>query len=452
MLVFKELRSMMKPIWTVDDVDAWRDAAMGRNDADRLDHEEWDGPKRHYFGFWNGEDWASNFHPAPFIVDWKEPDGSVKELRFECSEQWFMFRKAWRFHDRSAMDAVLQSGLKPYQYKVIGRNVQNFDETVWTEESRGYMFEALMFKFSQNPDLARQLVDTGNQVLVECSPFDAIWGVGLGKQTKDGQADDRWRDSHNWRGKNHLGFLLMDVRDVLQSDKTPFDFKYGPFIELIPQLDRPANELYKWVYPESHEEGVTPMGWCAYGPAVDHWWHLIYSTPGCTDCYPVLERSGINPWKTLQSGNYSNLNAEQVQALMTWLTRRERFGEGTICESLDKGWLLNLLKRLRDIGRKLEQDRRNHEITYERAYNMAQRLYNSRNAIIVSARRLRNGWIFCFLQPKDDNGWVIPQGGPMPIAVFEDGRVQSLQMPSDEAFRLFDEVIDESIPLPQSDS
>ncbi|KAB7790732.1 DUF1768 domain-containing protein [Bifidobacterium leontopitheci] len=339
----------MKPIWTVDDADAWRDAAMGRNDSDRLDSE-----KQPYFGFWNGEDWASNFHPAPFIVDWKETDGSVKELRFECSEQWFMFRKAWRFRDHSAMDAVLQPGLDPYQYKAIGRNVQGFDETVWDEESRVYMFEALMFKFSQNPDLAKQLLETGERVLVECSPFDTIWGVGLGKQTKDGRTDDRWKDSGNWRGKNRLGFLLMDVRDVLRSDKTPFEFKYGPFIDLIPQLDRPADELYKWVYPEASGDGPIRVGWCAFSTPVDQWWHLIYATSGCTDCYPVLEKSGIDPWKTLQSNDYSKLNAEQVQALMTWLTRAERFGAGTVSESLDKGWLLNLLKRLRDIGRNME--------------------------------------------------------------------------------------------------
>lgn len=440
----------MKPIWTVDAIAAWRDVAMGRNDSDQLDREEWDGPKRSYFGFWNGEDWASNFYPAPFIVDWKESDGSVKELRFECSEQWFMFRKAWRFHDRSAMDAVQQQGLKSYQYKVIGRNVHNFDRSVWDEESRGYMFEALMFKFSQNPDLTKQLLKTGSRVLVECSPFDTIWGVGLGKQTKDGQIDNRWKDSDNWRGKNQLGFLLMDVRDVLQSDKTPFDFKYGPFIDLIPQLDRPEDELYKWVYPESHEGGVTPMGWCVYGSAVDKWWDCIYTDSAWTDYGQVLEDSGIDPWKTLPTGDYSKLNAKQVLALMTWLTQRERFGEGTVCESLDKGWLLNLLERLRDIGRKLEQDRKNREITYERAYDMAQQFY-SKNAIIVSASRLRNGWIFGFLQPKDENGWIIPQGGPMPVAVFEDGRVQRLQMPSDEAFRLLDEVIDDSIPLPHCD-
>lgn len=348
---------MVEPIWTVNETQAWRDAAMGRNDCDRLDSEEWDGPIRQYFGFWNGDDWASNLHPAPFVVDWEDADGSVTELRFECSEQWFMFRKAWRFHDRTAMDAVMQPGLEPSQYKAIGRGVKGFDAAVWDRESSGYMFEALMFKFTQNPELAKQLTDTGDQVLVECSPFDTIWGAGLGKQTKDGWADDRWKDSCNWRGKNKLGFLLMDVRDVLNTDTTPFDFQYRPFIELIPQLDKPANNLYKWTYPEFHQEGVIPLSWCDYGPAVDQWWDLIYETPGWENWRAVLTNSDIEPWQTLESGDYAQLNAKQVQALMTWLTRRERSDEGTIGESLENGWLLNLLKRLRDIGRDVEQDR-----------------------------------------------------------------------------------------------
>lgn len=341
----------MEPIRTVEAIAAWRDAAMGRNNPAALRSEEWDGPRRRYFGFWNGEDWASNFHPAPFAVDWKEPDGTVRELRLECSEQWFMFRKAWRFRDRAAMDAVLQPGLQPQQYKQIGRSVQGFDEAAWDRESRSCMFEALMLKFSQNSGLAQRLLDTADQVLVECSPFDRIWGVGLGKQTKDGQPDSRWQDSRNWQGKNRLGFLLMDIRDILQADTTPFEFTYGPFIDLIPQLDRPAGELCTWVNCESREESAAPMQWPSYGPAVHQWQQLIDATPGSLECYATLERSGIDPGETLQSGDYSSLTAEQALALMTWLTRAERFCEGAIANALNEGWLLGLLNRLRDIGR-----------------------------------------------------------------------------------------------------
>ncbi|PJM75025.1 NADAR domain-containing protein [Bifidobacterium simiarum] len=339
----------MKPIRTVAEATAWHDAAMGRNDPDLFEDGGRDESRRPYFGFWNGEDWASNFHPAPFVVEWKDDDESVRELRFSCSEQWFMFRKAWRFHDRSAMDAVLQPELKPYQYKKIGRGVRNFDESVWNEESSGYMFEALMFKFTQNPDLAKRLLETGDQVLVECSPFDVIWGVGLGKQTKDGQTDSRWKDSRNWRGRNLLGFLLMDVRDVLRADRTPFEFKYGPFIELIPQFDRPSHELYKWVRPESREKDVISMGCYAYGPAVDQWWHLIYTTHGWEDYHTVLEHADVDPNEALRSADYSVFDAVQIQALMTWLTQAERFCDGLIAEALDKGWILNLLRRLREL-------------------------------------------------------------------------------------------------------
>lgn len=268
---------------------SWRDAAMGRNDHDRLRQEEWDGPVRTYFGFWSEADWASNFHASPFVVDWRDDDGAMSRMELSCSEQWFMFRKAWRFGDADAMRAVAQPGLAPYRYKTIGRGVAGFDEKVWSDESRGYMFEALLFKFTQNPELARRLLDTGDQVLVECSPFDTIWGVGLGKRTENGSPDDRWRDSGRWRGKNHLGFLLMDVRDVLRSDRSPFDFKYGGFIDLIPAFDQPAESLYT---PPRNQVGAV---WFSYGEAVDEWWRLIDATPGCTDCYRILDAAGIDP-------------------------------------------------------------------------------------------------------------------------------------------------------------
>lgn len=175
---------------------------------------------RGFVGFWNGEDWASNFHPAPFEVDWDGdlpgfPDGRM--LRMGCSEQWFMFRKAWRFHDSDAMAVLLEPGLGPRDCKVIGRSVRGFDAVVWDRESDWWMLEALVFKFTQDPGLARLLVGTGGWTLVECSPFDRVWGVGLGMRDVNGAPDGRWLDPRQWPGANRLGFRLMDLRDVLSA-------------------------------------------------------------------------------------------------------------------------------------------------------------------------------------------------------------------------------------------
>lgn len=170
-------------------------------------------------GFWNGGDWASNFHPAPFMVDWDGdlPSGWAggRVLRMGCSEQWFMFRKAWRFADADAMAALLEPGLAPIDYKRVGRSVRGFDPAVWDRESDWWMLEALVFKFTQDPRLAALLAGTGGRLLVECSPFDRVWGMGLGVEDRDGNPDGRWRDPFQWRGANRLGFRLMDLRDAL---------------------------------------------------------------------------------------------------------------------------------------------------------------------------------------------------------------------------------------------
>ncbi|WP_158214116.1 NADAR domain-containing protein [Bifidobacterium vansinderenii] len=207
-------------IRTVGQATELADSMRIRHDLRWLLDEEASGVNHDYFGFWNGEDWASNFHPAPFDVDWDVSGDALPErtiLHFACSEQWFMFRKAWRFNDADAMHAVLQPGLAPHDYKRIGRSVRNFDEVIWSRESDRYMLEALIFKFTQNPELAAALLGTGDQVLVECSPFDAIWGIRLGKRDREGRIDDRWLDPRNWKGRNRLGFLLMDLREALRA-------------------------------------------------------------------------------------------------------------------------------------------------------------------------------------------------------------------------------------------
>lgn len=69
--------------------------------------------------------------------------------------------------------------------------------------------EGNVAKFSQNPDLKEFLLGTGDAVIVEASPYDKIWGIGLKAN------DERARNPETWRGENLLGFALMDVREEL---------------------------------------------------------------------------------------------------------------------------------------------------------------------------------------------------------------------------------------------
>lgn len=66
-------------------------------------------------------------------------------------------------------------------------------------------------KFGQQPDLQAYLIQTGDRVLVEASPVDPIWGIGLA------QDDPAALNPTHWRGTNLLGFALMAVRDRLRA-------------------------------------------------------------------------------------------------------------------------------------------------------------------------------------------------------------------------------------------
>lgn len=68
------------------------------------------------------------------------------------------------------------------------------------------MVRANQAKFSQNPELGNFLQRTGTRVLVEASPVDTIWGIGLARD------DERIHDPNQWQGLNLLGFALMEVR------------------------------------------------------------------------------------------------------------------------------------------------------------------------------------------------------------------------------------------------
>ena len=153
----------------------------------------------------------SNFYKCQFTV--QTPFG---EKTFTCSEQYFMFRKALLFNDREIAEQLLNPKLYPSDYKQLGRQVKQYNDDMWNKHRIDAMHEALWYKFSQNKKLADFLLSTGDAVLVETSPFDKIWGVGIGKRTKHGTPYVDWKNIDNWKGLNLLGFTLMRVRDELR--------------------------------------------------------------------------------------------------------------------------------------------------------------------------------------------------------------------------------------------
>jgi ribA/ribD-fused uncharacterized protein len=142
----------------------------------------------------------SQWWPSPFTVD---------GVRFATAEHYMMWRKATLFGDSQTAGQVLAAP-HPHAAKALGRRVAGFDQRVWDEHRFDIVVAGNLAKFGQHPPLCTFLLRTGERVLVEASPVDGVWGIGL---TRD---DPAAADPARWRGLNLLGFALMQVRALLR--------------------------------------------------------------------------------------------------------------------------------------------------------------------------------------------------------------------------------------------
>ncbi|WP_053852248.1 NADAR family protein [Streptomyces sp. NRRL B-24085] len=168
------------------------------------------GAKLNFLYFWGhrprpdgrvGASCLSQWWPSPFVVD-----GAT----YATAEHWMMAGKARLFDDPEAERRIVAAG-HPSQAKAAGRSVRGFDEQVWRRERFGIVVEGSVHKFAAHEDLRHFLLDTGDRVLVEASPVDRVWGIGLAAD------DEAAGDPERWRGPNLLGFALMEARARLRN-------------------------------------------------------------------------------------------------------------------------------------------------------------------------------------------------------------------------------------------
>ncbi|MFF4010116.1 NADAR family protein [Streptomyces sp. NPDC001717] len=140
------------------------------------------------------------------LSQWWPSEFTVGDVRYDTAEHWMMAAKARLFGDAEAERAALEART-PAEAKKAGRLVRGFDDAIWERERYGIVVEGSVHKFSSTPELTAFLLGTGNRVLVEASPLDRIWGIGLAAD------DERALDPARWRGLNLLGFALMEARE-----------------------------------------------------------------------------------------------------------------------------------------------------------------------------------------------------------------------------------------------
>jgi hypothetical protein len=148
-----------------------------------------------------GKECFSQWYACAFVLD---------DVRYATAEHYMMAGKARLFGDDEVLAQIVAS-THPAEAKQLGRKVRNFDDKTWKAACFAIVVEGNVGKFGQNPALAKVLLDTGERVLVEASPRDRIWGIGMGASNPD--ADNPLA----WRGQNKLGFALMEARRRLRA-------------------------------------------------------------------------------------------------------------------------------------------------------------------------------------------------------------------------------------------
>lgn len=128
---------------------------------------------------------------------------------YKTAEHYMMAGKARLFDDPETLEKILLSAT-PNQAKSLGRKVKNFDPKRWDEHKYEIVKQGNLLKFSQNKKFGDFLLSTNDKILVEASPYDGIWGIGML------ETDSRAENPLLWNGENLLGFALMEVRDELR--------------------------------------------------------------------------------------------------------------------------------------------------------------------------------------------------------------------------------------------
>lgn len=141
---------------------------------------------------------------------WYDVCFEVNGVQYHTTEQYMMASKARLFGDDDVLKLIMNA-TTPSEYKKLGKKVKGFDSALWDEKKQNIVVEGNKAKFCQNINLKEYLLSTGNAILVEASPYDAIWGIGMNKnQALNSSVED-------WKGENLLGCALMEVRDWLRT-------------------------------------------------------------------------------------------------------------------------------------------------------------------------------------------------------------------------------------------
>ncbi|MFB7663868.1 NADAR family protein [Kitasatospora sp. NPDC056138] len=170
------------------------------------------GARPKYLLFWGHQPERDGQVGAGSLSQWWPAEFTVDGATYATAEHWMMASKARLFGDDQALPRIL-AARTPAEAKKLGRLVQGFDEERWATERFELVVQGNVAKFGQDDALREYLLGTAQRVLVEASPLDRLWGIGLAAD------NERATEPAAWRGLNLLGFALMEARTRLAAQQ-----------------------------------------------------------------------------------------------------------------------------------------------------------------------------------------------------------------------------------------
>lgn len=190
-----------------------------------------------YIFFWGHENRHKDVVSKSCFSQWFDCPFKVDSVNYKTSEHWMMAHKALLFGDDNLFDKIINCE-KPGEAKELGRQILGYDQHIWNEHKFEIVKLGNIHKFNQHPRLANYLLQTENRILVEASPVDVIWGIGIAVDNDDIE------NIYNWRGENLLGFALMYVRDFFKQfgHFKPLENSIQPPWKKFPNMD--SNNMF----------------------------------------------------------------------------------------------------------------------------------------------------------------------------------------------------------------
>ena len=152
-----------------------------------------------YFGMNSTYGYFSNWYPCSFYE---------KGIHFDSTEKYMMYHKALTFNDYDTAEKILRC-TNPRDCKLLGKQLRGFSQGVWDKVKYNIVSLGNLYKFTSTPEFKDKLISTADRYIVECSPTDRTWGIGMSLE------DDDCYYPNRWKGDNLLGSVLMDVRDLI---------------------------------------------------------------------------------------------------------------------------------------------------------------------------------------------------------------------------------------------